>query len=138
MNQGLITVLYRSVAKLKQHSRAETEMIEQARASNARLGISGFLHREDDVFFQVFEGLADAANALLGRILADSRHTMIEVLERRPILVRAFDGWTMGYSTKGDRSMFDWSVAKGIPLRPVDPADIRSFLLSQAQASEHS
>ncbi|XQZ45704.1 BLUF domain-containing protein [Paracoccus yeei] len=138
MDQDLITVLYRSVALLKEHSCAEADMLAQARLRNQQLGITGFLHREDDVYFQVFEGPAAAVNALLERILRDSRHTNIEILDQRPLSARAFDSWRMGYSTKGDGSLFDWSLRNAIPLRPVHPWNIRSFLLNQAQIAEQS
>ncbi|WP_142662794.1 BLUF domain-containing protein [Paracoccus laeviglucosivorans] len=134
MSHDLISVLYRSVAKLKEHTHAETELLLNARTKNQLLGITGFLHREEDLFFQVLEGPRETIDAVIERIALDTRHEKLEFLDRRSILTRAFEAWSMGYSNSGDGSLFDWSSQNGIPLNGRDHEGVLSFLQLRSMA----
>lgn len=48
-------------------------------------------------FLQYLEGTEEDVNALFARILDDTRHHGLFVLERGDIDDRAFSAWTMGY-----------------------------------------
>jgi len=50
----------------------------------------------NDIFLQVLEGGRSAVNLLYGRIVADARHTQVELLSYEDIGERRFAGWAMG------------------------------------------
>jgi hypothetical protein len=50
-------------------------------------------------FLQVIEGEPGQLDILQRRLAADPRHRDIEVLDRRPVEARVFDGWTMASAT---------------------------------------
>lgn len=74
-----------------------TDMLEQARQKNARLGISGMLLYKDRSFLQVLEGNTDAVHELYSRIQRDERHEKVKTLFDEPIEERDFPEWTMGF-----------------------------------------
>ena len=71
------------------------ELFSAARAHNKRAGLTGALLVRGDVFVQTLEGDEEVVQALLGRILADSRHDRVEVLETSLVQERVFARWSM-------------------------------------------
>ncbi|WP_400191456.1 BLUF domain-containing protein [Hymenobacter sp. B81] len=74
-----------------------TFLLEQARANNYRLGITGLLLYGHDSFVQVLEGEEAAVQLIYGRIRADHRHTRVMTLADGPIPRRLFADWSMGF-----------------------------------------
>jgi hypothetical protein len=74
-------------------------LLEQARMANAERDLTGMLLYIDGSFFQVLEGEAAAVDEVYGRILQDSRHTLVTLIIREPIAARNFSEWTMGFCT---------------------------------------
>lgn len=66
-----------------------------ARRNNPREGITGALICRHDVYLQLIEGPEDAIDALYARILADDRHTNIELLLSEDMGERLFPSWAM-------------------------------------------
>ena len=58
--------------------------------------MTGVLCFSGDIFLQVLEGGRAAVNRLYNRIVADSRHTQVELLRYEEIGERRFAGWSMG------------------------------------------
>lgn len=73
------------------------EILEQARAKNARLGITGILLFRRGRFFQYLEGQEDRVRELYAQICQDSRHKNLRVLLEAPTDERRFSAWTMGH-----------------------------------------
>ncbi len=74
-----------------------TSILEQSRKHNHDIGITGVLcvcHA--DVFLQVLEGGREEVNQLYGRLLGDSRHSNVTLLDYAEIQERRFSGWRMG------------------------------------------
>ena len=73
-------------------------ILRQSKANNPSEGITGVLCMCFDarVFIQVLEGGRSAVNQLYRRILADTRHTDVELLVYEEIGERRFAGWSMG------------------------------------------
>lgn len=70
-------------------------ILSAARRNNPREGITGALICRHDVYLQLIEGPADAIDALYARILADDRHTNVEVLLSEDMGERMFPAWAM-------------------------------------------
>lgn len=64
---------------------------------NDQTGLTGFLLHGHGLFLQVLEGPADAVQATLQRILADPRHSNVDVLQDIEREQREFGRWSMGF-----------------------------------------
>jgi len=73
------------------------QILDQARASNARRGVTGMLLHTRGTFFQVLEGEEETLQRVFSRICADTRHTGVVRIIHEPIARRMFSDWTMGY-----------------------------------------
>jgi Sensors of blue-light using FAD len=71
-------------------------LLRQCRTNNPRHGITGILCHAGGTFLQVLEGGRAAVNHLYNRIVADPRHTDVELLVYEEIHERRFAGWAMG------------------------------------------
>lgn len=91
-------LIYRSHSLLPQNGKDETALVEilkQARAKNADLGITGALMLYDDWFAQVLEGPQAAVEALYARIKSDTRHDGVRLNEAGIATKRLFSKWAM-------------------------------------------
>ncbi|MCA9738410.1 MAG: BLUF domain-containing protein, partial [Gemmatimonadetes bacterium] len=71
-------------------------LLEGARATNTRLGVTGLLLFHEGSFIQVLEGPPDVVEALYARIETDPRHGGALVLSRGLVEERSFGEWRMG------------------------------------------
>lgn len=94
--------LFTSECLIDPYSIDELNIVQTGAANNAKLGLSGFLHRSENIFFQYLEGGASSLNCLEKKLQLDSRHTEFSVLKRGEISHPFFPGWPMGYSTNKD------------------------------------
>jgi hypothetical protein len=92
----LVRLLYasRAVPALDQEELAA--ILRQSKAGNPKAGITGVLCFSGGIFLQVLEGGRSAVNRLYQRIVADIRHTDVELLLYEEISERRFAGWSMG------------------------------------------
>lgn len=72
-------------------------ILAKARANNRRDGLAGVLYFGNGYFFQCLEGEVGAVESLFARLLADPRHTGLQVLTRKRITERTFEDWSMKY-----------------------------------------
>lgn len=128
----MIAILYRSEATIPAGSPADRQILAAARARNTAMDVTGFLHRESDVFYQWLEGPAEAVRQIFGSIAQDRRHRDVVKLSERPIAGRNFPSWSMARSETRDTSLFEWAAAAGVSLHAVRPDEILSFLLHSA------
>ncbi len=73
------------------------DILDVSRENNERLGITGALCYAPGLFLQCLEGPREAVNDLYARIVADTRHTQITLLEFSTVEQRTFSQWTMSY-----------------------------------------
>lgn len=66
-----------------------------ARRNNPREAITGALICRNDIYLQLIEGPAAAIDALFARIVADDRHTNVELLLTEAMGERLFPAWAM-------------------------------------------
>ena len=129
---GLGSVVYSSRALCPERS-PQMEAIRQAAVvRNRRLGVTGFLHREEDLFFQALEGQPDSLREILDLLRSDPRHEGLRILGVAPLAERRFAGWAMGFSSRRDISLFEWlshGAAGGGRVRASNAQDIVDFLL---------
>lgn len=93
----LFALMYVSDAVGKTNQLILDEILEQARANNARLDITGILLFRRGRFFQYLEGREDHVRELYAQIYEDSRHENVRVLLQTTAKERRFSGWTMGH-----------------------------------------
>jgi hypothetical protein len=96
MASRLEQLMYRSVAVMPTDALLPlAELLGEAQRNNVRAGLTGALAVHDGRFLQVVEGDPGLLDQLHLRLARDRRHRDIEVLERRLVERRAFDGWSM-------------------------------------------
>lgn len=127
-----MSALYRSHALLGRESSAELDMIEEIRSANRQNHVTGYLHREADVYYQWIEGPIQSIETLLGNLQSDPRHTSFTLIGKSKSSVRRFPNWLMGYSTSGEGALLEWATRNNLSLRILDPAMIVSFFQNQA------
>ena len=66
-----------------------------ARTLNALDGVTGLLLFNGVNFMQVVEGAEDAIDDLMRRLIADQRHSQINIVDERLIEQRSFPEWAM-------------------------------------------
>ncbi|MBD3670640.1 MAG: BLUF domain-containing protein [Gammaproteobacteria bacterium] len=72
-------------------------ILDTARTKNKADNITGLLCFGSDIFLQCLEGSRAKVNAAYHRILNDSRHEDIVMLDYQEIIEREFSEWSMGY-----------------------------------------
>ena len=72
-------------------------LLDHARVANARHDVTGALYLADGRFLQCLEGADEVIGRLLERIRDDPRHCECQVLDRRSISRRVYDGWAMAW-----------------------------------------
>lgn len=92
----LVRLLYASRATEPQNVSVYDSILQQSRAHNPQLGITGILCFSENVFIQVLEGGRDEVCELYNTIARDRRHQEVRILSFEEIRERRFGGWTMG------------------------------------------
>jgi len=92
----LVRLLYASRATKQLSAAMQDSILEQSRAHNPRLGITGVLCFTDELFIQVLEGGRDEVCELYNTIVRDDRHQSVRILSFEEIRERRFGNWTMG------------------------------------------
>lgn len=78
------------------------EIVAAAKRNNSQAGITGYLLVGQEQLAQVLEGEAKSVGQALRRILADSRHESVQVLDMRLVPERSFARWSMGIVHNSD------------------------------------
>jgi len=92
----LVRMLYASRIAEGQGTEVVDAILQQSRTNNPKLGITGVLCHDGNVFMQALEGGRNVVNALYNRIVSDPRHRDVVILSYEEIHERCFAGWTMG------------------------------------------
>ena len=100
-------LLYRSKATNTLGSLHLFNMLSEARAKNARMGITGHLLYTEEVFVQCIEGTPEAVESLWKSLQRDHRHYDLELLARGPQEARRFGDWTMAFSSYPSLNRFN-------------------------------
>ena len=92
----LVRLMYASRAVPTVDQEELLAILRQSKAANPADGITGVLCFSGGIFLQVLEGGRSAVNRLYNQIVADPRHTQVELLLYEEIGERRFAGWSMG------------------------------------------
>ena len=133
MRMKYMAILYRSEALTPKGGAAERDILVTSRLKNTAAGLTGFLHRESDIYYQWLEGPEAEVLKAFDRIQSDDRHGGVEVLERQQTETRSFPRWSMGYGTSKTTSLFDWAASRDVPLHPPRASDILAFMKECAE-----
>ena len=101
------------------------ELLEHARNSNAKKGITGALVYVDGAFLQILEGELEAVKELMGRILKDFRHETVTVLKEGAIPSASFSDWEMAYVSATRKEVAEWAGLSGTIAIPEIVAEMR-------------
>jgi hypothetical protein len=101
----LTTIVYTSRASSKPDEAALTELLTSSRARNACEVVTGMLIYAHGSYVQQLEGEQAAVDAIFASIKRDVRHRELRLLSRRPIDVRRYEGWAMGFEHPNSESL---------------------------------
>ena len=90
-----VRILYVSRAVGPQTTTVTASILAKAQARNAASGIGGVLCQGQGLYLQVLEGERSAVHRLYSKIVADPRHTDVEMLRLDEITQRRFANWSM-------------------------------------------
>ena len=114
--------LYCSLLAPEEQVAVVPQILAQARACNARLGVTGVLVFDGQRFCQHLEGPAHATKALMSRIAADARHTRLQLLYSADLVARRHESFAMGYAQPEDGDLIAALAERS------GPAALRDFL----------
>ena len=97
----LVRLMYASRAVPAIDHEELVTILRQSKTHNPTIGVTGVLCCSGGIFLQVLEGGRSAVNRLYNRIVADPRHTDVELLLYEEIGERRFAGWSMGQVNMG-------------------------------------
>ncbi len=106
MASPLVHLIYVSTASRQFGFDELNTLLDQSRANNEHLDITGVLLYKGGRFFQELEGPNDAIDAIFRKIAQDPRHTGVTKIIHEAIPKRLFSDWKMGFS---DLSLDDLS-----------------------------
>ena len=92
----LVRLMYASRALPNVTQDDLTAILRKSKANNPQSGITGVLCFSQGIFLQVIEGGRGAVNKLYNQVVADPRHTDVELMIYEEIGERRFAGWAMG------------------------------------------
>ena len=93
----LVRLIYASRSTRPITDQVVEDVLAKSRESNPNAGITGVLCVCDgNVFMQLLEGGRDEVNRLYSRVIHDTRHTDVTLLEYSEITERRFTNWRMG------------------------------------------
>lgn len=113
-------------------------ILEQAQRNNVRHGITGVLIINDNYFLQNIEGARSTINTLLQKLIEDSRHSALQVVECCEINERRWSKWSMKYLTtteKNESYVLKFSTKANFDPYLINAAQITNFIdaLSEEQ-----
>jgi Sensors of blue-light using FAD len=92
-------IVYVSSAESKFSEKELLSILDGARKTNERLGITGLMVYIDGNIIQLLEGEENDVNTLFAKIALDTRHTGIIKLLSGPLAKRNFDDWSMQFKS---------------------------------------
>ncbi len=92
---SMIRLVYVSTAAANLSESDLDDLLREAVARNAGLGVTGLLVYNGRNFMQALEGAPDAVLDLMTSISGDHRHSGVIVISREQVAERAFPDWSM-------------------------------------------
>jgi Sensors of blue-light using FAD len=89
-------------------------LLDDARAFNAKVSVTGVLFYRADAFFQYFEGPRKSVEAVYDRVRQSSSHHRIVELADAEIDQREFPAWHMGFAEVPTSALLQLSQASEV------------------------
>ena len=104
----LVRLIYASTAAENVGMTEFKVILQQSQANNNRRDLTGVLAFNSKIFLQGLEGSREEVNALYTRLLRDTRHHTVAVLEYAEIEEREWAQWSMGFAAQSadNRALF--------------------------------
>jgi Sensors of blue-light using FAD len=112
------------------------EILEHARRSNAKKGITGALVYVDGVFLQILEGDSGVVQELMAKIFRDVRHETVTVLKQGDIPAAIFRDWKMAYVSATAEQVAKWAGLSGTTAIPDILTDMRNDPFKASQVAQ--
>lgn len=97
MKQKLLSVIYKSRPLIDPLSSEEQALMDYILLENRKMGVTGFLVRTEEYFYQYLEGSDATIRQLLERIRQNPLHTDFQILSESSRQHRNFPRWYMEY-----------------------------------------
>lgn len=116
------------------------DIVRKSETRNRQSDITGFLCFSEKYFLQVLEGNRARINETFRRIVADQRHTGVEIISAKEIEAREFGRWSMGFmSHTEDKRKIYLRYSKSDLFDPYDLTESSAFgLLKSVSAASNS
>ena len=124
-------IVYRSIAVFPAGDTADLSILDVSRRRNPLDGLTGFLHREEEYYFQFIEGPSDPLANLVHQLKGDRRHRSMAILRKGQQEVRSFGGWSMGKVGSGT-TLLSNQVASS-QLAVIQASNVIAFLKDAAR-----
>ena len=104
----LVRLIYASTATENVGMTEFKGILQQSQVNNNRRDLTGVLAFNSKIFLQGLEGSREEVNALYTRLLRDTRHHTVAVLEYAEIEEREWAKWSMGFAAPSadNRALF--------------------------------
>lgn len=112
------------------------DILEHARSSNAKKGITGALVYVDGVFLQILEGDTEVVKELMTKISRDVRHETVTVLKQGEIPAPTFSDWRMAYISATAEQVAKWAGLSGTTAVPDIMSGMRNDPLKATQVAQ--
>ena len=129
-------IIYTSESSTPMQMDELEELLEHARGSNAKRGITGALVYVDGVFLQILEGDAETVQNLMAKISRDVRHETVTVLKKGEISSTTFRDWSMAYVSATSEQIAQWVGLSGTTTVPDILSDMRQDPRRATQVAE--
>lgn len=104
----LVRLIYASTATEGVGMTEFKGILQQSQANNHRRDLTGVLAFNSKVFLQGLEGSREQINELYSRLMRDTRHHTVSILEFAEIEEREWAQWSMGFAAQSadNRALF--------------------------------
>ncbi|QDC08530.1 BLUF domain-containing protein [Oceanicola sp. D3] len=130
-------LVYRSIALEEEFGESDLDILLKALTFNRRAGITGFLWRGREQFFQALHGPREVLLALMERIRQDPRHRDVEMLLSEDTdAPTPFNDWAMGYNYVTE-DMLGLALETDGTRPEISPAKAREVWLSMVEQAQN-
>ncbi len=112
-------------------------LLEDAVHKNKRNGITGVLFYDNRIFGQILEGYPQHVELIWKAIIADPRHSELQVLDISPLQKRRFSNWSMKFYGSDEISQYVPELKMGLrDTNATLPGEILTLMRSVSDQNE--
>jgi hypothetical protein len=112
-------------------------LLEDAVHKNKRNGITGVLFYDNLIFGQILEGYPQHVELIWKGIIADPRHSELQVLDISPLQKRRFSNWSMKFYGSDEISQYVPELKMGLrDTNATLPSEILTLMRSVSDQNE--